>query len=249
MTNFIKGISQFLLILILVWVTSFSISCTKESSGFLGVDTLNINSAKGVGRFMISFQNTGFTDTIPLRCKFSVKDKSRTVIFEDSSVNLTNPNTNIFNSVPVNLYSGYYYLEACDVFDDDNNLLYCRLEQSGTIEFKIEKDKNTMINPSLSPVYPDIVQIDSFFVYAYYYDVDLQKYIKTSATVSFSNNGAAFYTGTLQASVNAFPIAHDLGYFIINVIKPDFVPYRDSLNITELSLYKRIYPYTAFLEQ
>jgi hypothetical protein len=238
----IAGIFLFSLLFGLLFVSQ---SCNRESDSFQGVDTLNINALLGVGQVSISINNIAFIDTVPFVCKFSILNKKGNVIYQDTSVSLTQLAVNNYISIPVNLNSGYYYLKTCVVYDADHNLLYQSNQQPGTIVFKIEKDKTTKIEPSLVAV-PSI-KVDSFYMYAYSFDVNQNNFVRTTGAFSLSSNGSVFYSGLLSSGVNSVLIPKELSYFIVNVTNPLFTSYRDSISTTDLSLYQKVYPYSIFL--
>lgn len=238
-----KYIFSIFLLLIVLSVLFIFQSCNKESTTTLEEDTLSINSTRGLGQLVIFFRNITFTDTVPSKCSFTIQDKKGNNAIEQNKVQLEYQDTNLFVTTPVNLNSGYYELYTCQVFDSANNILYQAKIQANPIEFKIEKDKTTKLEPSLSA----IAKTDSFYIFAYYFDAVQKKYIHTTATISLSNQRTIFYTGYLTDTINAIAIPNGISYFIVNITKQLYKAYQDSIPITDLRLYKRVYPYSAFL--
>jgi hypothetical protein len=223
--------------------------CSKESDYKLYRDTLSITSLRDTGQLTITFRNDTYPDNNPVNCIITILDKRGDTIIWPSYLSLVE-NSNNFSIHPKNLLSGYYILTGCKVLDSKNNLLYTLVNQmDNAIEFKIEKDKLTQINPILNAVYIKPIAVDTFYIYAYGYNSILKKYNRTDASISLENNNSVFYSGTLKAETNALAIPIDKKYFIVNITKPLYKVYRDSILLTDLKLYKRIYPYTAFLIQ
>jgi len=242
-----KSIVGIFLLSLLFGFLFLSQSCKNDSENMQVVDTLNINALLGVGQVSISMNNIAYIDTVPVVCKFSIQNKSGKVIYQDTSVNLTPLTAKKYISIPVNLNSGYYYLKTCVFYDGKHNLLYQSKQQPSTIVFKIEKDKVTKIEPSLTAVSSGKYQVDSFFMYSYYFDANKINFVRTTGSYSLSSNGLIFASGSLSSGGKSISIPKGLNYFIVNVTNSLFSPYRDSIVTTELSLYQRIYPYSVFL--
>jgi hypothetical protein len=52
----------------------------------------------------------------------------------------------------------------------------------------------------------------------------------------------------LGVDVNAIKLPDGITYFILNIPKTIGEPYRDSIPESDFNLFKRIYPYKAFLD-
>lgn len=225
-----------------------SYSCSNKLDIKEDFDTIKIVSTQGVGDLSISLKNTDFVDTVPAWCKVSIVNKKGKLVVSDTVVSLSNQDT-CFRSQFLSLKSGYYFLKMCDIYDSKNNLMY-RLDnskKSNTI--KSEKDKKKNIEPIFKAVHSIDNKTDSFYFFAYYFDDKSLKFLHVDATYTLSTNGIPFSTGSMTTQVTAVFIPRDINYFILTVNNSLFKPYRDSISTTDLSLYKRIYPYSVFLEK
>jgi hypothetical protein len=230
----------------IVFILLANVTCSKESSNFLEEDTLHIDARLGIGQLVILIGNISSPDKKPYYCEFSIQDKLEKLIIQDTIIKFDSLRKSEYTTLPVNLNSGHFILKSCAVSDSMHKLLY---ETSSTLsnstEFKIEKNRVTLLEPSWIAVN----LTDSFYIYAYYFDSIANKYMHTSAFISLSNQGNVFYEETLFANMASIQIPQEYNYIIVNVIKPTFKTYRDSLIRSKLSIFSRIYPYSVFLVQ
>jgi hypothetical protein len=217
-------------------------SCSKDSTRNLTIDTLNINSLTGTGHLEITVRNLSYEDKTPSHCIISIYDKKNASVIQQQSISLTNLAEQVFISDPINLSSGYYSLKSCSVTDPDNNMLYKVMTET---VFKIEKQKTTKIEPSLTAVYFN--NTDSFFIIACTLDKLQKQYKPTSGAITLSTAGNNFYSGILDTSVNAILLPKKIDYFILTIQGTNGIPYKDSIPERDFNLYKRVYPYKAFL--
>ena len=239
--NFLRLFLSITIVLILV----ITFSCNKESSTILGEDTLKIDASLGTGQLIISVKNTVYKDTIPSSCTFSILNKKGDLVYKDINIKLRYQDSNTFTTSPIMFNSGYYLLNSFQVFDFANNVIYQEKQLTSSNEFKIENNKFTSFEPSLLAVSNE----KNFFTYVYYFNVIQNKYITTTASVTLSNEGEVFYTGSLSTNVNLILIPAKFNYFIVDVTKPMFKTCHDSILVDDLPLYKRLYPYSIFLIQ
>lgn len=226
-----------------VFLTIIAPACQKESAAKLNNDTLEINSKVDTGQLEIAVRAPIYNNKKPASCVINIKDKRGITVFNQLDLSFSDTTSELCVANIVHLPSGYYYLTTCNVTDVEKKVLYQSLQ---SIQFKIEKTRLTHIEPALNAV--NDLKPDSFFVVAYRYSSLVKQYQPTNATITLSTNGSTFYSGTLGVAVNAIKLPDGINYFILNIPKAVGEPYRDSIPESDFNLFKRVYPYKAFLD-